>query len=172
MKEGHLGWVAVSAVLIIPVALYQYESPMGRESPGVRPALVPHPFIHAAPKPDFAPPASVEPPPAPPVAVEPAPIVLARDPTLSPLDLMRIAEAARPKPAPEASAPAKPRPPRLKPITLEAIIQVESQRPRAIVNGRLMQEGESQGDLKLLRIGDDSATFSRGGKKVVRTLGR
>jgi hypothetical protein len=171
-RDRSLGWLVVTAVLVLPVVVYDRFQPIPREAPSpqpVRKTLMPREALFQKEKPA---PKSVEPPPPPPV-VEDKP--LEKDPTLSPYDRVRIELAANPPPAPmpviPRTPPPPPRPPIERRLRVEAIITLEGRPAGAIVNGEAVSVGDKVKGAKILEIAGDAVTFRYGRRTITKTVG-
>ena len=114
-----------------------------------------------------------------------APIVLARDPLLSPFDVVRIAEAeAKARRAQEelenelrkrkAGGGKKPKTRGIDPSTLvdlQGIVSTEAG-DKAIVNGEVVGEGDQVGEIKIIKISQSAVVFLYRNKRFMKGISK
>lgn len=157
-----------------PAALAQGMQP-GAPDAGQAPAAPPsQPGQPEQPQPGAAPAV----PPALPIAEIP-PALLARDPTLSPFDVMRM-EQLRLEQELEARRLEEERnrirvkrdPPVDSLIDLQGVISTPDSGNKAIINGEIVGEGEIVSGAKVVRITTQGVVFLHKGRKFTKTISR
>lgn len=112
----------------------------------------------------------------------PSGLVLSRDPTLSPYDIVRIEQIVLEKMIKQQEVkeavkgqrvkPVKREPPVETTIDLQGIISTSDQGQRAIVNGEMIGEGEFVGQVKVLRITTQGVVFLYKGRRFTKTISK